>query len=68
MPACTPEPSPTRSWPGPAPEPTTAGSRSSARRTHLVAAGVALVPITHGVEESVKEIYALADKPGIKGS
>ena len=30
-------------------------------------AGVALVPITHGVEESVKEIYALADKPGIKG-
>ena len=29
--------------------------------------GVALVPITHGVEESVKEIYALADKLGIKG-
>ena len=28
---------------------------------------MALVPITHGVEESVKEIYALADKPGIKG-
>ncbi len=30
-------------------------------------AGVALVPITHGVEESVKEIEALAGKPGIKG-
>ena len=28
---------------------------------------MALVPITHGVEESVKEIEALAGKPGIKG-
>ena len=54
------------SWPGPAPEPTTAGSRSSAR-SNPPRRRVALVPITHGVEESVKEIYALADKPGIKG-
>ena len=30
-------------------------------------AGVALVPITHGVEESVREIESLAGKPGIKG-
>ncbi len=29
--------------------------------------GVALVPITHGVEESVKEIESLAGKPGVKG-
>ena len=30
-------------------------------------AGVALVPITHGVDEAVKEVEALAGKPGIKG-
>ncbi|MSY23233.1 MAG: amidohydrolase family protein, partial [Actinobacteria bacterium] len=30
-------------------------------------AGVALVPIIHDIEESVKEIQALAGKPGIKG-
>jgi len=30
-------------------------------------AGVALVPITHGIDESVREIEALAGKPGIKG-
>ena len=30
-------------------------------------AGVALVPITHGIDESVREVEALADKPGIKG-
>ena len=30
-------------------------------------AGVALVPITHGVDESVREIESLAGKPGIKG-
>jgi predicted TIM-barrel fold metal-dependent hydrolase len=30
-------------------------------------AGVALVPITHGVEESVKEIEGLAGRPGVKG-
>jgi predicted TIM-barrel fold metal-dependent hydrolase len=30
-------------------------------------AGVALVPITHGSEESVKEIEALAGKPGSRG-
>ena len=30
-------------------------------------AGVALVPITHDVEESVREIHQLADKPGVKG-
>ena len=30
-------------------------------------AGVALVPITQGVDESVKEIESLAEKPGIKG-
>ena len=30
-------------------------------------AGVGLVPITHGVDEAVREIQTLADKPGIKG-
>lgn len=30
-------------------------------------AGVALVPIVHGVEESVKEIESLAGRPGIRG-
>lgn len=30
-------------------------------------AGVALVPIVHGIEESVREIEALAGQPGIKG-
>ena len=30
-------------------------------------AGIALVPIIHDVDESVKEIEALAGKPGIKG-
>ena len=30
-------------------------------------AGVALVPITHGVDRAVKEIETLAGKPGIKG-
>ena len=30
-------------------------------------AGVALVPIVHDIEESVREIEALAGKPGIKG-
>ncbi len=30
-------------------------------------AGVALVPVIHGVEQSVKEVEALADKPGIRG-
>ncbi len=30
-------------------------------------AGVGLVPITHDVDEAVKEIEALAGKPGIKG-
>src|SRR5256885_8881919 len=30
-------------------------------------AGVALVPIVHGIDESVREIEALARKPGIKG-
>jgi len=30
-------------------------------------AGVALVPVTFGIEESVKEIESLAGKPGIKG-
>ena len=30
-------------------------------------AGVALLPITHGVDEAVKEVEALAGKPGIKG-
>jgi predicted TIM-barrel fold metal-dependent hydrolase len=30
-------------------------------------AGVALVPVTHGVDEAVREIEDLAGKPGIKG-
>ncbi len=30
-------------------------------------AGVALVPVTHDVDEAVKEVEALAGKPGIKG-
>src|SRR5262245_60945138 len=30
-------------------------------------AGVALVPITHGIDEAVREIESLAGKPGIRG-
>jgi len=30
-------------------------------------AGVALVPVTHGIDEAVREIESLAGKPGIKG-
>ena len=30
-------------------------------------AGVALVPITHGIDEAVKEIESLAGKPGVRG-
>ena len=30
-------------------------------------AGVALVPVTHGIDEAVREIRSLAGEPGIKG-
>ena len=60
--ACRLEPSPIRSWrAGARPQPLARVLRNEPTST----AGVALVPITHGVEESVKESTPY-DKPGIR--